>query len=309
MNASTSKSSSRICSGKELKVYLSIFLTVLATVFLWFSAFDCNFFRVPFGFATVQPPPQFSIDGGFVLRGYGLWTVQGPPTPVDNGRFGVGFAPGTCQLYRSVEDSSVIEDQLFDSTFRFARAVSMMAMILSLPVIIMASSNLFLRSVTRSYRFLQVMVTLFVSFLTIIEFIALSSRMCADQIQCSMSVSGAYGIVAAVLLFLGSFATYFVDSAEDEEFSAAIREQQERPSLEIKDGTVDGDVDVEGQQVVDTDGSSEADAESKGQAAAAAATEDATSVTCTDVDGEMEPIDDRMETISLDDEDGAEQNK
>ena len=185
------------CTKGEVKLYVTIFLTFLALIFTWFAAFDCRFFS-----------RGLFMDSS---QGVGLWTYQDWPRQ-------------SCVLYRSDNDR-------FDSSFVFARAVSMMALILSIPVAILASVTVFLESIKRSYLYAQGITQFVLSVLTMLEFVALDSRLCRDFESCHLSVSGAYAIVGAVLWFLAGFATFLVDAGEDKDY----RPKQVHPIIQISD--------------------------------------------------------------------------
>jgi cation transport ATPase len=198
-----------------VKLYLTALLAYLAVIFSWFSAFDCRFF-------TVSSPSTSSQEYQF---GVGLWMQQ------------ESVSSSTCVLY----DGSVTSE--FDSSFRFARAISMLALVLSIPVAIMATIAIFLQSIKRSYLYAQGVIMLLLSILTSLEFVVFDSRICKNELSwtsCQLSIAGVYAIVGAVLWFLSGVSSFFVTAAEDNDGEATRQSlKQGRPVITVSEGTAE----------------------------------------------------------------------
>lgn len=196
-----------------MKLYSAVLLTFLATLFTWFAAFDCRFF-------TVASPLASSFEVGI-----GLWTHQESVSSV------------SCVLY----DGSMTSD--FDSSFRFARATSMLALVLSIPVVIMASITIFLQSIKRSFLYSQGVIMLLLAIVTSLEFVALDSRECKNELDlttCQLSVSGVYAIIGAVLWLAAGVLSFLIDASEDTHESSSLRShKQGRPVITMSESTAE----------------------------------------------------------------------
>lgn len=192
---------------------MTVLLTFLATLFTWFAAFDCRFF-------TVVSPLTSTFQVGI-----GLWTHQESANSV------------SCVLYDGSMTSS------FDSSFRFARAISMVALVLSIPVAIMASITIFLHSIKRSFLYSQGVIMLVLAIVTALEFVALDSRACKNELDlttCELSVSGIYAIIGAILWLVSGVLSFFIDAAEDGQESNARRStKQGRPVITMSESTAE----------------------------------------------------------------------
>jgi hypothetical protein len=131
----------------------------------------------------------------------------------------------------------------FDGSFRFARAISMIVLVLSIPVAVMASVTIFLQSIKRSYLYTQGVIMSLLSVLTTLEFVALDSRACKNELDfssCQISVSGVYAIVAAVLWLVSGVLSFFVNAAEEGDASSSLRPHKRvRPVITVSDGTAE----------------------------------------------------------------------
>jgi hypothetical protein len=131
----------------------------------------------------------------------------------------------------------------FDSSFRFARAISMVALVLSIPVAIMASITIFLHSIKRSFLYSQGVIMLVLAIVTALEFVALDSRACKNELDlttCELSVSGIYAIIGAILWLVSGVLSFFIDAAEDSQESNARRStKQGRPVITMSESTAD----------------------------------------------------------------------
>jgi hypothetical protein len=192
---------------------VTVLLTFLATLFTWFAAFDCRFF-------TVASPLASTFEVGI-----GLWTHQESASSV------------SCVLY----DGSMTSG--FDSSFRFARAISMVAIVLSIPVTIMASITIFLHSIKRSFLYSQGVIMLLLAIVTSLEFVALDSRACKNELDlttCQLSISGIYAIIGAILWLVSGILNFLIDAAEDiQESSSRRSHKQGRPVITMSESTAD----------------------------------------------------------------------
>lgn len=170
-----------LCSSGELKLFLAIFLTFLATVFTWFASFDCRFFTAQNDyayFAVSSPRANGDIVGAGAVfpmdRGYGIWTVQDQTTIVgdsSNPDADPVVEIGRCQLYPNVADGEEIMGQ-FDPAFRFARAVSVVSLILSVIMAVLIGIALFIESIKRGYLFFQGLTMYLIVVMMVVEFVS-----------------------------------------------------------------------------------------------------------------------------------------
>jgi hypothetical protein len=190
---------------------VTVVLTFLATLFTWFAAFDCRLF-------TVASPLASTFEVGI-----GLWTHQESASSV------------SCVLYDGSMTSS------FDSAFRFARAISMVAIVLSIPVTIMASITIFLHSIKRSFLYSQGVIMLVLAIVTSLEFVALDSRACKNELDlttCQLSVSGIYAIIGAILWLVSGILSFLID-ADRQESSSRRSHKQGRPVITMRESTAE----------------------------------------------------------------------
>jgi hypothetical protein len=99
-------------------------LSFIATIFTWFAAFDCNFYKISY-------QEQNNTDASLHV---GLWTVE----THDYDFWDDEFNSSTCTAW---EDYTLKDDQLssddLDGAMKTARAFGLMSSILSIPAFVM----------------------------------------------------------------------------------------------------------------------------------------------------------------------------
>jgi hypothetical protein len=105
----------------------------------------------------------------------------------------------------------------------------------------MATMTIFLQTIKRSYLYTQGVIMLLLAILTSLEFVALDSRLCKNEmhsISCQMSIAGIYAIVGAILWFLSGVTSFFVTAAEDDCSVSRRSIKQAGPVITVSEGAV-----------------------------------------------------------------------
>ena len=201
------------------KTLLTILFTIIATIFTWWGALGCEFF-------TSNLIEVSGWSDGLIARevqlSFGLWSKANGFTINEN-------RPG-CVWYD--------RDLSFDSPMKSARATSLIALILSLPLMGLSMYN-FLQPPTRqsTYTLLGLGMML-VAILSALNFVALHTEQCTDfASSCQIATDGYLSIASIVLWTLGALLTATTRVVVHNETSNAS--DWKAPSVSLNDEVVD----------------------------------------------------------------------
>jgi hypothetical protein len=107
----------------------------------------------------------------------------------------------------------------------------------------MASITIFLQSIKRSFLYFQGVIMLLLAIVTSLEFVALDSRACKNELDlatCTLSVSGIYAIIGAILWLVSGVLSFFIDASEDRHESSSRRShKQGRPVITVSESSAE----------------------------------------------------------------------
>jgi len=201
------------------KTCLTILFTIIATFFTWWAALGCRFFTSNLIEVSGWRDGSIATE---VQMSFGLWSKANGFTINEN-------SPGCVWYDREVS---------FDSPMKSARATSMIALILSLPLMVLPIYN-FLQSPTRQsiYTLLSLSMLL-VAILSALNFVALHTEQCTADfaLSCQIATDGYLSIVSIALWTLSALLTITTRVAQDETSNTS---DWKAPSVSLNDEVVD----------------------------------------------------------------------